>query len=104
MTQNFRVKTSKSRKMCAVCIGFVRFASNKNNWTIDTCDYCGQTARVKVEDNNESHDMIIRSLKPIPYPISLPKTETVSKTNFWITWRGISVIGGIVVLALLLFV
>ena len=103
MTQNLRAKIPKSRKLCSVCMGFARFASNKNNLTIDTCDYCGQTATVKVESNNESHGMIIRSLKPIPYPVSLPKTETVPKTNFWMTWKGISVIGGIVVLALLLF-
>lgn len=57
-----------------------------------------------MKTNLESDGIITHSLKPIPYPVSLPKTETVSKTNFWVTWKGISVIGGIVVLALLLFV
>lgn len=85
-------------------MGFIHFTSNKNNWTIDTCDYCGQNARVKIESNDQSNGMIIHSLKPIPYPVSLPKAETVPKTNFWVTWKGISVIGGIIALALLLFV
>lgn len=39
---------------CALCMGMMFFASNKNYWKLDKCDLCGQISRVKPVERSET--------------------------------------------------
>lgn len=101
MSQDPKSKSSNVRKLCSTCMGMVRFTRNKNDWTIDVCDYCMQNTKVKIEARNESVETNT-SLKPVPYP--LPQLQEVEHGKFWKTWKGIAIICSIAFLAYILFV
>ncbi len=80
MPQNSKSKSPQVRKLCSMCMGMVRFTRNKHDWMIDTCDYCEQIKRVKIEAWDESNETIIRSLKSVPYP--LPQLQEAGGGEF----------------------
>lgn len=55
-SNNEQIARPTPKKYCALCMGMMFFASNASHWEVDTCDSCGQVARVKAQSSDKSDD------------------------------------------------
>ena len=53
---NEQISQPTPKKYCALCMGMMFFASNTSHWEVDTCDSCGQVARVKMQSGDKFDD------------------------------------------------
>lgn len=55
-SNNEQIARPTPKKYCALCMGMMFFASNSSHWEVDTCDSCGQVARVKAQSSDKFDD------------------------------------------------
>ena len=59
------------------------------------------SVKVEMKSEADDNDNDVRSLKPVPYPITDLQHKTV--VNFWKSWKGAAVIASIAALVYVLF-
>ncbi len=59
-SNNEQISRPTPKKYCALCMGMMFFASNTSHWEVDTCDSCGQVARVKAQSRGKLDDKNIQ--------------------------------------------